>query len=112
MSERERGEEWIEPEDEGEFDYPVEFNIVSTPNDFNINTIFDFIASGHHEKASAVFKELLEKGSLKVQEFKVVANNGTKKDIDMSLAIMKDADGKPIGLVAISRDVHKHKKTK
>jgi len=73
---------------------------------------FDFIASEHHEKASAVFKELLEKGSLKVQEFKVVANDGTKKVIEMSIGIIKDADGKPIGLVAISRDVHEHKKTK
>ena len=73
---------------------------------------FEFIASEHHERASTVFKELLEKGSLKVQEFKVVTNDGTKKDVAMSLAIMKDADGKPIGLVAISRDVHEHKKTK
>lgn len=53
---------------------------------------------------------MLEKGSLKVQEFKVVANDGTKKDVEMSLAIMKDADGKPIVLVAISRNVYEHKK--
>jgi len=38
--------EWIEEEDEGEFEYPVEYNISSTPNDFNVKTIFDFVSSG------------------------------------------------------------------
>jgi hypothetical protein len=39
-------EDWIEPEDEGEFEYPVEYNISSNPNDFNVKTIFDFVSSG------------------------------------------------------------------
>jgi len=38
--------EWMEQEDEEEFEYPVEYNISSTPNDFNVKTIFDFVSSG------------------------------------------------------------------
>ena len=39
-------EKWINEEDEGEPEYPIEFSIVSSPNDFNIRTLFDFIESG------------------------------------------------------------------
>ena len=40
--------EWVMPEEdeyEGE-DTPLEYNITSSPNDFNTKTIFDFIESG------------------------------------------------------------------
>jgi hypothetical protein len=42
----EQTDEWVEQEDEGEDEYPIEFNISSTPNDFNVKTIFDFVTSG------------------------------------------------------------------
>lgn len=38
--------EWVEQEDEDESEYPVEYNISSSPNDFNVKTIFDFVSSG------------------------------------------------------------------
>lgn len=37
--------EWIEDEEE-DLEYPVEYVITSSPNDFNIKTLFDFIESG------------------------------------------------------------------
>ena len=46
MATNHQEEEWIEQEDEGEFEYPVEYNVSSTPNDFNVRTIFDFVSSG------------------------------------------------------------------
>ena len=39
-------QDWIQPEEEEDDGYPIEYNIASTPNDFNIKTIFDFITSG------------------------------------------------------------------
>lgn len=39
-------QDWIEEETEEEFEYPVEYNVTSTPNDFNVKTIFDFVSSG------------------------------------------------------------------
>ena len=39
-------QDWIQVEDEEDDGYPIEYNIASTPNDFNIKTIFDFITSG------------------------------------------------------------------
>ncbi len=38
--------QWLEIEDESEEGYPIEYNITSSPNDFNVKTLFDFIESG------------------------------------------------------------------
>ena len=72
---------------------------------------FELIAPEDQEKASVVLKEVLEKGSRKIQRFEVVNKDGTRKTMEMSLAIMKDADGRPIGFVGISRGVPELKKT-
>jgi PAS domain S-box-containing protein len=71
---------------------------------------FDLIVPEDREEASVMFKEVLEKGYLKLQKFNVVNKDGDRRTIALSVGIMKDADGKPIGLVAISRDVPEGKK--
>lgn len=80
-------------------------------NDLIGKNSFDLIAPEDRERATVVFKELLEKGTPKFQKFKVVKKDGTRKTVEMSVAVMKDADGKPIGIVGISRDVPESKKT-
>lgn len=72
---------------------------------------FALIAPENHKKASAVFKESIEKGYRKTQEFKVVTRYGSRKTIEMSMGIMKDTDGKHLGIVAISRDIPERQKT-
>lgn len=39
-------QEWLEAEEDIEEGYPIEYSITSSPNDFNINTLFDFLESG------------------------------------------------------------------
>jgi PAS domain S-box-containing protein len=71
----------------------------------------DIIAPDDHEKALATFEEVLNKGAQKIQRLKAVNKDGTQKTLEMSISLMKDATGKPVGLVAISRDVSEEKKT-
>jgi PAS domain S-box-containing protein len=71
---------------------------------------FDLIVPEDQEEASVFFKEVLEKGYLKSKKFNVVNKDGDRRTIALSVGIMKDADGKPMGLVAISRDVSEDKK--
>jgi PAS domain S-box-containing protein len=80
-------------------------------NDLIGKNSFDLIAPEDRKSASVVFEELLEKGTREFQKFKVVKKDGTRKTMEMSMAVMKDADGKPIGVVGISRDVPEEKKT-
>lgn len=37
---------WYEDEEPQEVDYPIDYDILASPNDFNVRTLFDFIESG------------------------------------------------------------------
>jgi PAS domain S-box-containing protein len=71
---------------------------------------FDLIAPEEREKALAGMEDLLEKGYLKGREYHIATKDGSKIPVDMSVSIMKDADGKPIGFVGITRDITERKK--
>jgi len=71
---------------------------------------FDLIVPEDREKALAGMKEALEKGYLKSREHHIIIKNGGRIPVEMSAAIMKDADGKPIGFVGISRDISERKR--
>lgn len=34
---------WVDEEDDGESSYPPDYDVISIPNDFNVNTLFDLI---------------------------------------------------------------------
>jgi len=71
---------------------------------------FDLIVPEEREKVLASMKELLEKGYLQSREYNITTKDGNKIPVEMSTTIMKDADAKPIGFVAIGRDITERKK--
>jgi PAS domain S-box-containing protein len=71
---------------------------------------FDLIAPEELEKALAGAKEMMEKGYVANREYHIITKGGGRVPVEMSVAIMKDADGKPIGSVGISRDITERKK--
>gem|GEM_PF-1040852 len=71
---------------------------------------FELIAPEELEKALAGAKEVLEKGYVTNREYHIITKDGGRVPVEMSVAIMKDADGKPIGSVGISRDITERKK--
>ena len=70
---------------------------------------FDLIAPEDREKALAGMKEVLEKKYIKGREYNIITKDGSRIPVEMNTAIMKDADGNPIGFVAISRDITERK---
>jgi len=71
---------------------------------------FDLIAPEDREKALAGMKAVLEKGYVKSREYRVITKDGSRIPVEMNTALMRDADGKPIGFVAISRDISERKR--
>jgi PAS domain S-box-containing protein len=71
---------------------------------------FDLIAPEDREKALAGTKETLEKGYLESREYNIITKDGSRIPVEMSAAIMKDVNRKPIGFVAISRDISERKR--
>ena len=70
----------------------------------------DLIAPEEREEALKDMKEVLEKGYVKGREYHVITKDGGRIPVETSVAIMKGADGKPIGFVAVSRDISERKK--
>lgn len=70
----------------------------------------DLIASEDQKKAITGSEEALEKGSIKEKEYHVIVKDGRKIPVEMSVAVMKDANNKPIGFVSISRNITERKK--
>ena len=71
---------------------------------------FDLIAPEELEKALAGTKGVLEKGYVTSREYHIITKDGGRVPVEMNTAVMKDADGKPIGFVAVSRDITERKK--
>jgi len=71
---------------------------------------FDLIAPQERERAFAGMEEVLEKGFIRNREYHVITKDGGRNPVEMSVAIMKDADDQPIGFVAISRDITERKR--
>ncbi len=71
----------------------------------------DLIAPEDQKKVTTGSKEALEKGYVKEKEYHVVVKDGRKIPVEMSVAVMKDAYNRPVGFVAISRDITERKKT-
>ena len=71
---------------------------------------YDLIAPEDREKAIASAKEVLERGYVENQEYHIITKDGSTVLVEMSTAIMKDGDGKPIGFVAVSRDITERKR--
>ncbi len=65
---------------------------------------FDLIAPEDREKTVAGMGEVLEKGYIKSREYHIITKDCSTIPVEMSVALIKDAEGKPIGFVGISRD--------
>jgi two-component system cell cycle sensor histidine kinase/response regulator CckA len=66
---------------------------------------------GTAEKIKQVYKEIYRTGtSIKRMEEELIKRDGTKGTYEISLSLIRDSEGKPIGFRGISRDVTERKK--
>jgi PAS domain S-box-containing protein len=70
----------------------------------------DLIAPEQRERGLAGIGFVLEKGYDKSRGYDVITKDGSRIPVEMSAAVMKDADGKPIGIVNIVRDITERKR--
>ena len=71
---------------------------------------FEQIAPDDQQRAFAGMEEVLEKGYIKSREYRVISKNGSTIPVEMSVALIKDGVGNPIGFVGISRDITERKR--
>lgn len=71
---------------------------------------FDFLDPQDREKAFAGMKEVLTRGYNKNIEYRVIAKEGNKLNVEISTTLRKDAEGKPTGFVGIVHDITERKR--
>ena len=71
---------------------------------------FDFLEPQDREKAFAGMKEVLARGYNKNVEYRVIAKEGNKLNVEISTTLRKDAEGKPTGFVGIVHDIAERKR--
>jgi len=65
----------------------------------------DFVAPEDRERALTVMQQAAERGYIQESEYHVVNKDGSRLTVAASRSLVKDADDKPIGFVAIMRDI-------
>ena len=70
----------------------------------------DLLAPKHREKGLAGIEFVLEKGYDTSRDYEVISKNGSRVPVGLSAAVMKDAGGKPTGIVIIARDITERKR--
>jgi PAS domain S-box-containing protein len=71
--------------------------------------VLDLVAPEQREAAAADMQDLWEKDEL-TGEYEIITEDGKIVPVETSVTVMKDADGKVIGLVAITNDITERKK--
>ncbi|MEW6299946.1 MAG: PAS domain-containing sensor histidine kinase [Thermodesulfobacteriota bacterium] len=71
---------------------------------------FALIAPEDRDAAVAGMGEVLAEGCIKSREYRVILKDGRIVPVEMSVALMTGADGKPAGFVGISRDITARKR--
>ncbi len=68
-----------------------------------------FVPPGSRNEGVKALKKVLRKGHVKNLEFEVITLKGTHIFVDLSASIIRDTNGKPIGIAAITQDITERK---
>jgi len=64
----------------------------------------ELIAPSEREMVNIDVGEIIEKGSLECREYNILSKQGRKCPVQMSTSLVRDADGKPMGMVRVGRE--------
>ncbi len=71
----------------------------------------DFVVEADRDRFRASLGRLIEEGIHRNVEYTLLRKDGTKFDVELSSAVIRDAAGKPESMMAVYRDVSERKKT-
>ena len=69
----------------------------------------EFIAPGNHERAMMNMRKTLEQGAVRGIEYTLIRADGSEFPSELSVSVLKDASGNPVGFIAITRDITERK---
>ncbi len=73
-------------------------------------SLFDWVAPEEHEKVRASLRDLFETKRLQGSEFMLLKKDGTRFHGEINAALLRSADGRPKGVIFITRDITERKR--
>jgi PAS domain S-box-containing protein len=70
----------------------------------------DSVVPEDRKKVNASFEDVLQKGYAENLEYTLIAGDGLRITVETNMALMKNAEELPLGVVSISRDITERKK--
>jgi len=67
------------------------------------------ISEDDTQKVTSLLKDVVEKGFIRDIEITQVAKDKRRIPVSVNLTLLKDADGKPVGVISVSRDITERK---
>jgi PAS domain S-box-containing protein len=65
----------------------------------------ELIVPAERLKVNIDVSEIIEKGSLECRQYNIVSKQGREFPVQMSTSLVRDADGKPMGMVRVGREL-------
>jgi len=87
----------------------VEIHGFSSKDEILGKNAFDLVAPKDHKRIAGNMRQALKQGTISGVEYTLLKADGTKFPAELSTSVLKDAAGKVIGHITISRDVTKRK---
>jgi len=70
---------------------------------------YDFVAPEDHQKMKVNLRETLKNSVSRGVEYNFLKADGSKFPVELASGVLRDVDGKPIGFVAVTRDITQRK---
>jgi PAS domain S-box-containing protein len=87
----------------------VELHLAENADEFLGKCALDFMVPEEHEKCGTYYRKTLENGITRDVEYSFFKKDGTRFPAELSSALVRDAVGKPVGIVSVLRDISERK---
>ena len=67
----------------------------------------ELVAPAQRVMVNMDVREIVERGYLECREYNIISKNGREIPVQMSSSLVKTADGEPLGMVRVGREVSK-----
>ena len=73
-------------------------------------SVLEYVMPEDRERVAAAMQNLMTSGRAAVDQFNIVTRSGRRVPVEASGSLMLDANGKPVGIVVVERDITERRK--
>jgi len=87
----------------------VELHSYNSKEEVIGRSAYEFVAPEEHQKMKGNLRETLNNGVSRGVEYNFLKVDGSRFPVELASSVLRDVDGKPIGFIAVTRDITQRK---